>query len=74
MGDRPVERLGQVFPRLDVWAAPARLQLSELLAIPTSVPALLAREIADLPCRRLSATTSVGPCASPSRRASGPRR
>lgn len=49
MEDGSQARLDQLFPRLDVLAAPVRLQLSGLLATPTSVPAVLALEIAGLP-------------------------
>ncbi|MGH9188749.1 MAG: hypothetical protein ACRD0Q_01740 [Acidimicrobiales bacterium] len=55
MEDRSQDRLRHVFPRLDVLAAPVRLQLSELLASPGSVPAVLAQEIADLPLPRTEA-------------------
>jgi len=41
-------QLDQLFPRVDVLAVPARLELSELLATAAAVPALLASEIATL--------------------------
>lgn len=52
MDDGSPARLEQLFPRLGVLAGPVRLQLSELLATPTSAPAVLTPEIAALPVPR----------------------
>jgi len=49
MDDELQDRLRHLFPRVDVLTAPIRLQLSELLATPGTMPALTADEVADLP-------------------------
>ena len=49
MDDGRLTRLEQLFPRIDVLAAPARLGLSSLLTPSASLPGVLAEEIADLP-------------------------
>ncbi len=49
MSDRSIARVGQLFPHIDVLAAPVRAAISELLAVPGSFPAVVGREIAELP-------------------------
>lgn len=49
MNHQSPNRLGDLFPRVDVLAGPVRLLLSELLTPPGTAPALLPDDIADLP-------------------------